>query len=113
MEQGVLRVNEISEEVDFGMMGLALIYSRFYTESGRNFINCFLKFPSIRSACQMIVHSSKRDGSFNECKGKDFTGYVEKLNLESKWKPVLADILLIIYSITRPDIAPDVDTKEV
>jgi hypothetical protein len=113
VEPGVLRVS-ISEEYDAGMLGLSLLYAKQYAKNGINFINCFLKFPSIRSACAAIVWSAKHDGSFKEAEatGKDFSNYTEKLKLDPKWKPVLADTLLILYSIIQPDSAKDVDKKE-
>src|SRR5688572_30438959 len=88
--------------------GFAVMYAKFYSNNPRNFINCFLKFNSVRMVCDEVVRTLKRDGTFKELKG-DFSQYANKQKIEEKWKPVLAEILLIIYSIVRPDTAEDAE----
>ena len=41
---------------------LALKYAAVYKDNGFNFINCFLKYKSIRSACAEIVKVMKDEG---------------------------------------------------
>ena len=84
-----------------GSMALVMTYARQYQENPKNWIQCYLKFQSIRSACKMIVKTFKDSGVFEDCKkcGKDFSEYANKQKLELKWKNVLSEILLIMYSI--------------
>jgi len=86
---------------------LALKYAAVYKANGFNFINCFLKYKSIRSACAEIVKVMKDEGIFQEAEktGKDFTDYSEKFNLNEKDKKTLAEILLIIYTITTETVS--------
>ncbi len=86
---------------------LALKYAAIYKANGFNFINCFLKYKSIRSACAEIVKVMKDEGIFQEAEktGKDFTDYSEKFNLNEKDKKTLAEILLIIYAIITETVS--------
>ena len=86
---------------------LALKYAAVYKANGFNFINCFLKYKSIRSACAEIVKVMKDEGVYHEAEktGKDFTGYAKKINLNEKDKKTLAEILPIIYAITTETVS--------
>lgn len=86
---------------------LALKYAAVYKANGFNFINCFLKYKSIRSACAEIVKVMKDEGVYQDAEktGKDFTDYSEKFNLNEKDKKTLAEILLIIYAITTETVS--------
>jgi len=90
---------------------LALKYAAIYKANGFNFINCFLKYKSIRSACAEIVKVMKDEGIFQEAEktGKDFTDYSEKFNLNEKDKKTLAEILLIIYTITTETVSENTE----
>ena len=90
---------------------LALKYAAVYKDNGFNFINCFLKYKSIRSACAEIVKVMKDEGIFQEAEntGKDFTEYSEKFNLNEKDKKTLAEILLIIYAITTETVSENTE----
>jgi len=86
---------------------LALKYAAVYKANGFNFINCFLKYKSIRSACAEIVKVMKDEGVYHEAEktGKDFTGYAKKINLNEKDEKTLAEILLVIYAIITETVS--------
>ena len=90
---------------------LALKYAAIYKANGFNFINCFLKYKSIRSACAEIVKVMKDEGVYQDAEktGKDFTEYSEKFNLNEKDKKTLAEILLIIYAITTETVSENTE----
>lgn len=90
---------------------LALKYAAVYKANGFNFINCFLKYKSIRSACAEIVKVMKDEGVYQDAEktGKDFTDYSEKFNLNEKDKKTLAEILLIIYAITTETVSENTE----
>lgn len=90
-------INEVISET---MISLSVNYAREYERDPRSFISCFLKFPSVRSACAWIVWSYKKTGTFNECKG-DFSEWANKQKVGEKWKRVLAEVLKIIHSIIQ------------
>lgn len=98
-----LKPGELSEVINQHMIELSVTWARQYEKNAKNFITCFLKYPSIRFCAAFIVQAYKREGAFKECQatGKDFSDYANKQNLDQKWKRVLAETLLIIYSITR------------
>ena len=95
-----IKADEISEIINKGLIELSLVYAGIYKKNGKNFVTCFIKFGSIRTCCEAIVNEYKNNGAFDECVG-DFTEYANKQPVGDKWKQVLADILLIIYSITK------------
>lgn len=101
MTETKISVAELSAILDDAMIELSLKYAGFYQSNARNFITCFIKFASIKTACAFIVQSYKHLGVFAECVG-DFSDYANRQPIAEKWKPVLADVLLIIYSIMRP-----------
>jgi len=82
---------------------LLIKYSEVYKRNGKVFINSFLKFKSVRSACSEIIKVMKETGVFGEAEktGKDFSGYAEKFNIQDKDKKTLSDILLLIYAVTK------------
>ena len=86
---------------------LALKYAAVYKANGFNFINCFLKYKSIRSACAEIVKVMKDEGVYHEAEktGKDFTGYAKKIILNEKDEKTLAEILLVIYAIITETVS--------
>ena len=92
---------ELSAIIDDSMIRLSLIYTEKYQNDAKLFITCFIKFASIKTACAFIVQSYKHTGAYKDCllSGKDFSGYANKQPIETKWKRVLAEVLLIIYSI--------------
>lgn len=81
-----------------GLIGLSIEYAKIYQKDGKNFIRCFLKYGTIREVCHQINNAYKSKGIEPE---GDFSGYVEKLNLEEKWKGVLDQTLRIIYTISQ------------
>jgi len=94
---------ELSQIVDNSMIKLSLIYANQYQSNPKNFIVCFIKYQSIRTVCAWIIGTYKHQGIYNECKqsGKDFSDYANKQPIPDKFKRVLAEILLIIYSIVK------------
>ena len=92
---------EVDEIMDNGAFRLSFIYADEYRKNPKNFIVCFIKFQSIKSTCAFIVHTYKRKGVFAELQenGKDFHDYAAKVQVDEKWKKVLEEILLILYSI--------------
>ena len=90
---------------------LALKYAAVYKANGFNFINCFLKYKSIRSACAEIIKVMKDEGVYQDAEktGKDFTYYAEKFNLNEKDKKTLAEILLIIYAIITETVSENTE----
>ena len=88
----------ISGIMEKGFTELSLEYARIYEKDGKHFVRCFIKYGSIRTCCEAIVNEYKKIGAFDEMKG-DFTEYSNKQPVGEKWKKVLADVLLIIYSV--------------
>lgn len=93
----------ISEIVHTHMVQLGVIYAEEYEKDGQALINCFIKYPSIRTASAFIVKACDRAGILKEARlsGKDFSEYVNKQPIEEKYKRVLAELLLIIYAIIK------------
>lgn len=93
--------SKISSIVNPHMVNLSFVYANEYKKNGKVFINCFLKYPGIRTACAFIIQAYKQNGAFRECQesAPDFTEYVSKLKLADHWRRVLAETLQIIYSI--------------
>lgn len=82
-------------------INLSLLYAREYEKDGKVFISSFFKFNSVRWVCREIVIVYKNTGAFAECEKKDFSEWVGKLNLEDRWKPVLSDVLVLIYNLVK------------
>lgn len=84
-----------------GCLELSIMYAKEYEVRPKNFLVCFLKYDSIKMACYEIVQIYKKIGAFADCEklGKDFSEYANKQNIDEKWKRVLAELLLIIWSI--------------
>lgn len=89
--------------MDEGFIQIAIMYAKMYQDNPRAFIQCFIKFESIRQVCAFIVKSFKNVGAFEECRqsGKNFDEWAQKQNVAEKYKRVLSEFLLIIYSITN------------
>jgi len=94
---------KVSEQIDEGFIQLAIMYAKMYQDDPRSFVQCFIKFESIRQVCAFIVKSFKNVGAFEEClqTGKNFDEWSQKQNVPEKYKRVLSEFLLIIYSITN------------
>ena len=93
-----IKADELSEIINKGFIELSLVYARIYEKDGKHFVRCFIKYGSIRTVCEAIVNEYKKIGAFDEMEG-DFTEYANKQPVGEKWKKVLADVLLIIYSV--------------
>lgn len=102
MEPDIQRLNtsEIDQELIDGYFGLSLIYAKNYSNDPKNFLTCFVKFKSIRMACSWIVWGYKKSGIFKDCTG-DFSEWANRQKVDDKWKPVLNDVLKIIFSIVK------------
>lgn len=94
---------KISQQVDEGFIELSITYARLYQENPRVFLGCFIKYETIRQACAFIVQAFKKVGAFKECleTGKNFDDWAAKQNVPEKYKRVLSEFVLIIYSITN------------
>ena len=95
-------MKSVSEIIDQDFVNLSIEYAKAYKENGKAFISSYRKFDSVRSSCEMIVSTYKRIGAFEECEKDNisFKPYAYKY-FEGKDAQVLADILLIIYNITK------------
>jgi hypothetical protein len=94
-------VNDITDEY---MIELSVIWAKLYQQNPKAFISSFKKYTSIKMASAHLVTTFNRKGIYQDClsNGKDFTEWVEKQDIERRWKKLFADLLLIIYSITQP-----------
>jgi hypothetical protein len=99
-------VNEILNEIILTTGGkLMFNYAESYKRDPGAFISTFLKFNSFRMACCLVVFTARKHGLLDELKGrKDFSGWVEKQRIEERWKPVLSNLLLIIYGVVNENI---------
>ena len=79
-------------------------YSKSYQENPKAFISSFIKYDSIKLTCQYVIKYARRSGILEELKGqKDFSEWVSKQRIEGKWKPVLSELLLIIWGTTKDE----------
>lgn len=94
----------ISEIINKGFIELSIKYAQTYSKNPKTFINTFISCNSIKMACAFIVKAYKQEKIFEECQksGKNFCEYANRKPIEDKWKIVLAEILLILYSIIHP-----------
>lgn len=77
-------------------------YANEYKKNGKNFINCYLKFKSVRSVCEQICLTAWKVGLLYEClQANDFTEWCNKLNIDDKWKEILNFTLVLINSIIK------------
>lgn len=92
-------VDEIADE---HLINLSLDYAREYKIDGKNFLNTFKKFKSVRMACESIVSAYRRCGAMKEIEetGVCFKPFAYKY-LNGQDAKILANILLIIYAITN------------
>lgn len=96
-----IKAKDLTGIVDDSMVQVSMQYAKQYQDNPKGFISCFIKYPSVRTNCAFIIQAYKHNGAFKEClqTGKDFTEYANRQPVEEKWKRVLAEVLLIIYSI--------------
>src|ERR1044071_5131062 len=87
-----------SQVVNETFINLGIEYARQYKKDGKNFITCFQKYPSIRSGCCFIIKAY--EPILKEVDKKDFTEYAGKV-VKGEWVRVLAEILYVIYAITK------------
>ena len=81
-----------------------ITYSKSYQENPRSFINSFIKYDSIKMACQYVIKYARVSGILEELEGKnDFSEWAFKQRINEKWKPVLSDLLLIIWGTTKDE----------
>lgn len=104
MDESLLHIEkqvDFSTEADFGFFGISLIYAKTYERSPKTFLKLFIESLGVKMNCAGVVQAYKHSGAFDECKqsGKDFSDYANKQLIEDKWKRVLAEVLLVLYSI--------------
>jgi len=77
------------------MAQLAAKYCEIYKATPKVFIDCFVKYPSIRTVCESITVLFPVESE------KDFTDYCNKLQLSDTDKLVLNKTLKMIYETTK------------
>lgn len=84
------------------LVDLSFYYAMEYKKDGKNFLNTYRKFQSIRTVCQSIIAAYKKNGAYQEMDQEkvNFKPYAYKY-YEGKEAQNLADILLIIYNLTK------------
>ena len=84
------------------LIQLSFYYANEYQKDGRNFLNTYRKYKSIRTVCQEIIRAYKSEGAYQEMDQENinFKPYAYKY-YEGKEAQNLADILLIIYNLTK------------
>jgi hypothetical protein len=94
---------EINATINAGMWAIAEHYAAEYKRNGKNFIDCFLHFPSVRTNCIWVRITCQRNGVMQEARerGKDFSEWVGKLKLDHKWAALLNDMLILIFHMNE------------
>lgn len=97
------RLEVFNQITNHTFVEISLSYARLYEQNPKAFISSFKKFESVRMVCDYIIYTYKYIGAFDEVLtiGKDFTDWANKQEVPEKYKKTLADIVLIIYSITK------------
>ena len=92
----------VSQIIDEQMIDLSIYYAQEYKRDGKNFVNTYRKFKSVRSVCESIVAAYKRCGAYAEMNQEEisFKPYAYKY-FDGQEARTFADILLIIYNITK------------
>jgi hypothetical protein len=90
---------DVSLIIKENMIQLSFTYADLYKKDGKNFIQCFKKYQSIKEACVWICWSYPKIENRNE----KIDEFVKKLNL-GKWERVLSDVLQIIYFLLNGQI---------
>lgn len=79
---------------------LMFAYAEAYKRDPEAFISTFLKFNSLRMACCLVTYTARKYGFLDELKGKqDFSQWANKQDVEERWKPLLANLMLIIWGV--------------
>ena len=96
------RLTEFNNIVHKYMIEISISWAREYQRNPKNLISTLKKFKSMRTVAGYIVYSYKYEKIFDECKasGKDFSDYAFA-NFAPDDAQNIADLLLIIYSITN------------
>lgn len=91
--------SDINASLESCMWGIAEHYAREYKKSGKNFVRCFIKYPSVRTNCIWIRSTCTRNGIMQEAKemGKDFSEWAGKVGLDEYNTGLLSDMLVLIY----------------
>jgi hypothetical protein len=79
---------------------LMFVYAEEYKRDPRSFIQSFLKYDSIKMASCLVIFNARKQGLLNEV-DKDFSDWVNKRDLPERWKPVLSNLLLIIWAVNN------------
>ena len=92
--------------LDDGLLNLGqnclITFSKEYKDNPKAFINSFIKYDSIKMVCEYVIKYARRSGILDELEGqKDFTEWAFKQRISEKWKPVLSELLLIIWGTTK------------
>jgi len=97
---------EFLKILDDGLLNLGynclITFSKEYKENPKAFISSFIKLYSIKMACEYVIKYARKEGILKELEGqKDFTEWVDKQRIDQKWKPILNELLLIIWGATK------------
>jgi len=96
----LLKANELSELMKPSLTDMALTYAKLYSNNGKAFVNSFIKYESVRSACGFTVNNFEKEIAAYEPDEK-ISDYVSKLNLQPKEMRLLARTLKMIKTITQ------------
>ena len=99
---------EFLKILDDGLLNLGhnclITFSKEYKENPKAFISSFIKYDSIKTVSGYVVKYARKEGILKELEGqKDFTEWVDKQRIDEKWKPVLSELLLIIWGATKDE----------
>jgi hypothetical protein len=80
------------------LIDLSRIYSEKYLKDKKLWFDVYLNCFSIRNLWRSIVCVYKKNGLWDQCDG-DFSEWANRQKVENK--QLLADVLRIIYSLTK------------
>lgn len=93
---------EINEIIVRRTEPIIVLYANWYKRDPKGLIKSFLNKSSVKMIACLIIFACKKNGLLKELEGKkDFSEWVNKQNLEERWKGVMANFLLIIWGVTE------------
>lgn len=95
----LLKASELRECMEKSLTEMALTYAKLYKNNGKAFVNSFIKYPSVRSACGFTVNKFEKEIAAYE-PDEAISNYVSKLNLQPKEMRLLARTLKMIKVIS-------------
>lgn len=93
---------EVNEIIVSNTEPILIIYANWYKRDPKGLLREFLNNEGVRMIACLIIFTCRKNGLLGELKGKkDFKEWVNKQNLEERWKPVMENFLLILWGCTR------------